>query len=199
MKLNNKKHWDSFIYGLIYPGFVGSMIYELIPQENGITLATYFTLQTIVKIIITMFYCIDYLHLYGDMHEVVPENKRSGAYLLCDFISLLLFFLSFVFVKIEHYYWSLVLLTIIPILFFTYKRKNKSDKKFFTFYISLNLLVTVLLGLNVLFNLDFRFFSNAILTLLIFSLLSFIIYCFYVVFYYEKYSRKIDIEIYKNT
>ena len=97
MKLTNKLHWDGFIYGLIYPGFVGSMIYELIPATKAeATFSNYFTFETLTKIIITLFYCTDYLHLYGDIHPRIKPEERSWTYLWCDALSSVFFFLAFV-------------------------------------------------------------------------------------------------------
>ena len=54
MRLKDKYHWNGFIYELIYPGFVGSMIYELIPTtKTDASFTTYFTMPVVIKIFIT--------------------------------------------------------------------------------------------------------------------------------------------------
>src|SRR5687768_4931171 len=134
MQIGSKKHWDIFIYGLLYPGFVGSMIYELIPPDDS-TAATYWTIDTGTKWLITLFYCVDYLHLYGDMHERVKQEKRNSRYLWCDVGSSVFFFLSFVFVKHSSYLFALIFIGLVPLFFLIYKWSNKFDKKVDSWYL----------------------------------------------------------------
>lgn len=196
MKLTSKKHWDDFIYGLLYPGFVGSMIYELFLQSND-DAKEYWTLATVIKMIITLFYSVDYLHLYGDMHKTVDENKRSWIYLICDVFSSLFFFFAFVSVKLGHYEWAIGFIAVIPFLFYSYKKKNIADRQFYLPYVIVSLLVFVLYVLNAKLDFGWGLFSNAESVLLIFSSVSFLTYCVYVFSYYENNSKKIDSEIYK--
>ena len=34
MRIKDNKTWDKLIYGLLYPGFLGSLIYELVPTQE---------------------------------------------------------------------------------------------------------------------------------------------------------------------
>src|SRR5688572_29874258 len=125
MNIRSKKHWGSLIYNLIYPGFVGSMIYELVESSKDVnTIVQYFTVITSIKLIFTVFYCVDYMHLYVDMNDTVQDEKRDWIYLLCDVAASLLFFFSFVLVKLEKDNDSTLLLAIVPICFLFYIRKN---------------------------------------------------------------------------
>jgi len=198
MKITSKSHWSGFIYGLLYPGFIGSMIYELIPQSQlELSFNNYFNLDTIIKILITLFYSVDYLHLYGDMNETVKEDKRHWIYLLCDVFTSVLFFLCFVAVKLGYYDFSILYMSIIPVIIFLYKKKNKFDNKFYQPYVILNTVVILL----VLFN-KFNLFHSALLNneklfLCYLVLISLLIYCYYVFIFYEKKSKKEDQKIYQ--
>jgi hypothetical protein len=86
MRYNDTNSWDTFVYSLIYPGFLGSMIYEIIPSSNSAAdLLKFWTLATLIKILITLLYCLDYLHLYADMEKVAAKQK-SGWYVWCDIL-----------------------------------------------------------------------------------------------------------------
>lgn len=193
MKLNDKYHWDGFIYNLIYPGFVGSMIYELIPAtKSEATFASYFTLSTSIIIFITLFYCVDYLHLYGDMHTRYKTEKRSSLYLMCDVASSLFFFFAFVMVKLEHYQFALFFIAFIPLFFTTYKFKNKADKYFHIPYSLLSIATWILCLLSLHKVWEIKFITDDAQTLFWFSVVSLSFYCIYVFFYYDRFSKNYD-------
>lgn len=197
MKLNSKEHWNELIYGLIYPGFVGSMIYELIPQtKSDATIPEYFTKATIIKIVITLFYLLDFLHLYGDMHAIVKPKMRKRIYLICDVLSSFFFFFAFVAVKLDVYWLSIIFVSLIPLWFLLYKVQNKFDKYFHSIYLIVSLLGMVLFCANYWFNLKVDLISNQIDFLLYFVSGSFVIYLFYVFYYYEYLSKSEDAKIY---
>lgn len=190
MKLKDKYHWDGFIYELIYPGFVGSMIYELIPTtKTDASFTTYFTMPVIIKILITLFYCVDYLHCYGDMNPKVKIENRSWMYLLSDVASSFFFFFAFVMVKLEHFQAALFFIVFVPIFFIPYKSKNGTDKFFLIPYFSLSIAVAVVLFLSLNKILKINFITDSMITLFWFTLVSLIIYCVYVFYYFEKYSK----------
>lgn len=196
MNIKSKKHWDGFIYGLLYPGFVGSIIYELIDNAKEATsFWGYFTVVAIIKISITLFYSIDYLHLYGDMHPLVDIENRTADYLWCDVFSSLFFFFSFIALKLGYYFWSLMFIGLVPIFFLVYKRKNKADKKFHWVYVGF-----CLAGLSLYFITDYispkwRFYEEKWF-LFWFVLVELVVYCYYVFSYYEKKSKAIDEKLY---
>ena len=190
MKLKDKEHWNGFIYELIYPGFVGSMIFELIPTtKTDLSFATYFTIPVIIKILITLFYCVDYLHCYGDLNPKIKTENRSWAYLLFDVASSLFFFFAFVMVKLEHFHTALYLIAFVPVFFINYKSKNRMDKTFNVSYFVASAIALFMCFLCSKGFLKINFISDPTHLLFWFTLISLIIYCFYVFYYYEKYSK----------
>jgi uncharacterized membrane protein len=190
MKLKDKYHWDGFIYELIYPGFVGSMIYELIPTtKTDASFTTYFTMPVIIKILITLFYCVDYLHCYGDMNPKVKIENRSWLYLLSDVASSLFFFCAFVLVKLEHFQSALFFIVFVPIFFISYKSKNDIDKQFLKPYLLASIAVGFFLFLSLNRIYEIGFITDSKITLFWFTIVSLIIYCIYVFYYFEKYSK----------
>lgn len=198
MKLNDKYHWDGFIYGLVYPGFVGSMVYELIPAtKSDATTDNFFTYANAIKILITLFYCLDYLHLYGDIHTKVKTEKRSWTYLFCDVGSSLFFFFAFVMAKLEHYEIALIFVSIVPLFFTLYKFKNKFDRKFHIKYLIGSLTILFFLLLNLHHTWGLHLIEHSYKALFYFTLLSLLIYTYYVFSYYNNYCEKEDKKIYQ--
>jgi hypothetical protein len=197
MKIADKISWNNFVYGLLYPGFVGSMIYELMPFTSNETNANhYFSLSTLIKLIITLFYCVDYLHLYSDMHPIVPDEKRTWRYLLSDVGSSVFFFLAFVFVKISLYWVAVIFMALVPVFFSNYTKANKADLCFTLPYSIMSLITGFVFLISFFLVKKAQFYSTDKIFLLWFSLASFIIYCIYVFYYYDKFSKKADSEIY---
>lgn len=193
MKITSKYHWDKFIYGLLYPGFVGSMIYELIPQNED-EINHLWATEKLIKIFITLFYCIDYLHLYGDMDRIVVLEKRSKTYLFCDVFSSIFFFACFVCVKLNQIDHAIIILSIIPVLFLLYKRKNKFDLYFHIPYTVLSFTIGIIFFIDKYYNLNWFDYGKF---LLYFVISSFTTYSFYVFIYYNKKSWATDLIIYK--
>ena len=190
MKLFSKTHWSEFIYGLLYPGFIGSMIYELIPQTNAVSFFRYFTWATIIKILITIFYCVDYLHLYGDMNSRYEEEERSVIYFLSDVFSSLFFFLAFVMVKLGNYTSAVFFIASVPAFFLAYKWKNTSDRKFHLPYMLSSFSIFILYVIHEKMHLHWLLFSNPEYFLFTFILASLCVYTFYVFVYFEHTPRK---------
>ncbi len=72
----NKQLID-IIYKLIYPAFLGSMLYDIVPFGSGII---YF-----VQVFILIFYLLDYYHLYFIMDEKFEDDeKTTWQYVLFD-------------------------------------------------------------------------------------------------------------------
>ena len=166
------------------------MIYELIPtSKTDASFKIYFTLPVIIKILITIFYCVDYLHCYGDMNPKVKTENRSWIYLLSDVASSLSFFFAFVMVKLEHYQTALFFIAIVPLFFITYRSKNRIDIYFKIPYLIISILTALIcfLSLNNIF--EITFISNSTYTLCWFIIISLTVYCIYVFYYFEKYSK----------
>ncbi|WDF78480.1 hypothetical protein PQ469_00480 [Mucilaginibacter sp. KACC 22773] len=191
----SQAHWEKLIYGLIYPGFVGSMIYELIPQsaDQVKSLALYFTLPMVIKILITLFYTVDYLHLYGDLEDLSKDKvARDWIYVLCDFLSALFFFLAFVMVKLQHFGFACLLIGMIPLIFVSYKRRNCNDLKFQIPYAIFSI------GYVICYLIKFGgwWFGGSDWSLFWIVSFSLIIDVIYVIFYYDRFSKDEDNKIY---
>jgi hypothetical protein len=194
MQISSKKHWDIFIYGLLYPGFVGSMIYELIPSDKSAS-TDYLVIDTGTKFLITLFYCVDYLHLYGDMHDMVKPENRGKEYLVCDVGSSLFFFLSFVFVKHNAYIWALLFIAIVPLFFLVYKWPNKEDKKVHPWFLGATLIGLLLYIITYYIMPGWKFYESKWF-LFWFVLIEFSVYSYYVFVYYNGKPKKEDEKLY---
>jgi hypothetical protein len=192
MKILDRTHYNDFLYGLIYPGFIGTMIVDILPlQLDRANISDLYKLETLVKISITAFYCLDFLHLYADMNPKFIGKKRSWAYIVCDFCSSLILFAVFLSIKWHHQHWGIILFSIVPSIILIYKKNNESDWKYFVPYS----LISFLLGI---FFFSIIYFSDKINTaasmntLFFFNICSLLVYAFYVFYYYNKYSSKRD-------
>ena len=194
VKAPNKKTIDRVIYGLIYPGFLGSMLYELIPSKSSdFTLRFFFAnSDTYIRYLILTFYFLDYVHLYGDMESAMnqnPENK-DFSYFACDILTCLIYLFAFVALKISNYEITIFGFAVIPWLFLWYKRKNRSDVRFFLCYGCLNTTIALCraIGLYVWGLIPITGKSLA-LGLMI---LNVTIYFSYVLWFYDRFSAKHD-------
>lgn len=110
-------------YGLIYPAFIGNMIYDLV----------LFTFDTNTKIewenenfgiitgfFIVIFYSLDYILLHSDLDYRTTKSQKDYIYTLGDFVTSCLFFLAFVFSKFDKIDTSVICLALIPIIFLIY-------------------------------------------------------------------------------
>lgn len=195
-KIFSPPHWDKFIYGLLYPGFVGSMFYELIPPDKENFNWRFLDLAWQIKFAITAFYILDYFHLYGDMHEAIEEDKRDTSYLICDIFSSVGFFAAFFFVKVEHSLWALLAIAVVPLFFLYYKRRNKYDRRFYFPYV----ITSVVVGITffALFSFEAIVLSLTLDQFLFyFTWVSFLIYLGYYLVSYEWFSKAEDAKIYK--
>lgn len=184
MRTTFKKKVDVLIYNLIYPAFLGNMVYDIILFLEGEGKAT--LTDTLIRSSILIFTIIDFMHLYGDMNDIVktPE-KKSVIYLFCDFITSICIFISFALV-VKHHRLSLFLLSIIPLIVLFYKYKNPYSKKFFKPYA----IISFILGLSAFFiNENFLGCYQ-----LIISFLTTLIYGIFVFYYYDKNCLEFDIK-----
>ena len=188
MKLSDKKKWGIFIYGLLYPGIVGSMIYELIPPDKNFTFDSHYIIPTIIKVIITLFYSVDFLHLYGDMNALADDKERTPIFLICDVLTSICLFGAFVAVKYDCYGSGIFFISLIPLIFLSYKYKKTTwkDRLFLFIYVDISFVIAILYFSNSLFNWKCTFMDNSQLFLMIFVIFSFFIYAYYVFYFYEN-------------
>lgn len=117
-KLAEKLH--EFTYGLLYPAFFGNMIYDLVllfkaNKKSEVAFTG--------GMVILLFYALDYVHLYVDVNKEVGKgaSNKSWWYIICDIITSLLFFFSFVELKSGCLCWASMFIGVIPILTASYK------------------------------------------------------------------------------
>jgi hypothetical protein len=186
-----KRYFDSFIYGLLYPGFVGSMLYEVIPKDVY-QFYHYWTYETIIKIAITLFYSLDYVHLYVDIHEEIDIKDRNGLYLFCDFSSSALFFAAFLAANLVRYDLSVIFISIVPTCFCLYKVNYKIHIPFHLIYAfcSLALLAIYILNQYSIITIKItREFRPEFIVICIIGA-SIVTYIFYLVCYRIKYRKR---------
>jgi len=189
MKLNSSEDWDDFIYLLIYPALLGSMIYEIVASGDITNLLN--STETQIKIAITIIYCLDFLHLYADMKKVIKKELRPKGYVTCDAITSLLLFISFLGVKNNDIQCSLILLSIIPFVTATYKYKVKPDRYFFLIFGALTCSFTAFILIEYWNDL---IECKNMLCVLSFCMLA--VYLFYVFGFYERVSKKIYVDVF---
>ncbi len=199
MRLSDKKTWDKVIYGLIYPGFLGSMLYELVPNESMQSAFEFYlgSINNFIRYAILIFYFFDYMHLYGDMEEtIINPNKKSVWYFLCDILTAFGYLAAFIALKFSYYMIPIIVFGIVPWFFLGYKRKNYEDRKYFFYY---GIIVFVIM-LYAIFKHSISFlpvFESQVVALVIVSV-NVAIYGFYIYRYYEKKSKQVDREfVYK--
>ena len=80
-RLSNKKTWDRVIYGLIYPGFLGSMLSRAHTPNSADFSAEYFLLRSDnhIRYLILAFYFLDFIHLF-DMHDAMKDVEERLRY-----------------------------------------------------------------------------------------------------------------------
>jgi len=186
MNLTDRNDWDDFVYILLYPGLLGSMIYELIPKEN---LNGYLNTATYIRLAIILFYCIDFLHLYADMKKVIKNELRPWGYVTCDLIGSVSLFMAFIFVKTKNPEYSLILLSIIPFITLVYKWKVKPDRWFFSIFGIISSSLTIYFFIE--YPIELSYYEEFLQYL---SLGMVTIYMYYVFIFYEKRSKKVYIE-----
>jgi hypothetical protein len=185
-----KNRLSAVIYGLIYPAFLGNMIYDLLLGIRTTTKHPFTFPDICICGVIVLFSTVDYLHLTGDMNKIVPAEKRSLIYMLADALMPFFLFGGFVCFKEEHYLTGTLLIGGIPGLLLLYKFKNKPSRNFFYWYAG----VSILLGVMLTFT-SFTYNRELILAIATFSLITYVIY---IVWIYPGEPRTFDLEYFQN-
>jgi hypothetical protein len=71
MKINDRMAWSDFTYNLLYPGILGSMLYDLIEGFRHPS----FDWFLITRITLVSLYVLDYLHAYFDLGENRTQKR----------------------------------------------------------------------------------------------------------------------------
>src|SRR5436189_2319062 len=93
-----KHRIDSIIYSLIYPAFLGNMVYDILNIYFGKDKSLVFSItqSIMISLLIILFVIIDYMHLNGDVNTIYNKAVyKSRYYFLCDFITPFLLFAAF--------------------------------------------------------------------------------------------------------
>lgn len=198
MKMSDKETWNKIIYGLIYPGFLGSMLYELIPSDKSNFTGSFFsTPDNFIRYLILFFYFLDYAHLYGDMDGVIVDpNRKSVWYFLCDIISCIGYLFSFIALKAPpNYFITIIVFGIVPWLFLMYKWRNKADRKYYFPYGLVTIAIAIYRCLYIGRSNDLPVRDQDLAISMMILSVSF--YLIYVIGYYEEKSAPIDKKVYQ--
>jgi hypothetical protein len=157
---------QKFIYTLIYPALLGSMLFEILPIK--------FCLTYLFKILIITFFLLDYYHLYFIMDSQFEQDKKnSNKYIFSD-----LFVSVFLFVALKYAdifplisVWAIFLVTI---CFLIYSNELNYEFNFYKYLASIALFYTVIMTFFIVFGYltDFQSQINCgflILTLFLYS------------------------------
>lgn len=191
MKETWKNRFDKLTYSLIYPAFIGNMIYDLLLRKLSWLDGTLTSYNLWTCITIVFFLLIDFMHLHGDMDKIVPDpKKKTWRYILIDIATSILIFLSFVFIKEGKIELGLLSFTIIPLGILWYKWKNIMARKYFLYYFLTSLFFSTIIALTCNS-------QSYPLCVFLYSLGSTIVYLYFITFYYIKKCKSKDIELMK--
>lgn len=114
MKLSDDAAWASLVYNLIYPGVLGSMIYDCVQVARAPGPGNWFYFT---QIFIVILYSTDYLHLYLDLRS---QDRKRGAWLIADGLIPVLFGVAYWSMIREDFRWLFVVLPIVTLLVLVY-------------------------------------------------------------------------------
>ena len=133
-------------YGLIYPAFIGNMIYDLVqfifdedPEIKWVNIGMGIT----TGIFLVIFYTLDYIILHSDLEYKTSAVERDWIYVGCDFATSFLFFLSFVFSKYGNINGAVICIGIVPLLFAIYNSRLNNHKKLHIGFAIINSLIVI--------------------------------------------------------
>lgn len=113
MKLRDLRSWHKFVYGLVYPAVLGSMLYDILHVTSN-----WGSLQSVELSIIVM-YCIDFLHLASDLGtDSFPKGTWRDT--VFDALIALTFGIAYWQISDRHLGAGYILLFIITLLFVLY-------------------------------------------------------------------------------
>jgi len=118
MNVKNIRAWRNFTYKMFYPGILGSMIYSTI-QDCELGWGLLLNSMFITQLLITIFYCLDYLHLNNDLLGGKPRHIAFMD-IIFDIVISALFCLMSCAISHEELLHALVFLLLISILMLVY-------------------------------------------------------------------------------
>jgi len=84
MRSGEKLAWPQFVYNLLYPAILGSMLYDVLKE------AFYLEAFGVAKLLVIAFYCLDYLHLHSHLKTNMPESTTIPRMLIDSAIAVLI-------------------------------------------------------------------------------------------------------------
>ncbi|MBI1730102.1 hypothetical protein HY229_04815 [Candidatus Acetothermia bacterium] len=76
MKISDSKPWSDFVYKLLYPGILGSMIYGL---SDTLVHSSSFGWFSVAQLSIVVLFVTDYMHIHNDLKVAKHgHNGKSG-------------------------------------------------------------------------------------------------------------------------
>jgi hypothetical protein len=116
MRICDGKGWMLFVYDLLYPGILGSMLYDVSELLRGSPGPIWFK---VARSCIVLLYVMDYLHLQRDLR---PADGRVGARVIIDALIPLFFAGVYWSMTREDVRWVFAGLTLIFALVLAYPR-----------------------------------------------------------------------------
>ena len=131
-----KSDRQMFVYDLIYPAFLGAMLFEIVPLKCSVE---YFIGLTIV-----IYYLLDFFHLYFYLRKRFNERQRNTVrYVVFDFFVSLLLFFSFRYVD-KNLNVTICTITFVPLCFLVYASELKYRIKFYRLYFILIVVAAII-------------------------------------------------------
>ena len=126
MEIEQHSDRQTFVYDLIYPAFLGAMLFEIVPLKSSLN---YF-----IGLVIVIYYLFDYCHLYFYLRKrIPPEQRNTVRYVLFDFLVSFSLFFSFRYVE-ENIYITIWIFTCVSLWFLIYSTKIKYRTWFYWAY-----------------------------------------------------------------
>lgn len=187
MKISDKVGYHALIYKQFYPAILGSMLYDLLHLKTivkGSFFSDLFAFQNIdeifcLKLSITLFYCLDFMHLHSDLKS---DDERYGVKLgalILDFFIAVILGIAYWFASDGKYLNCYVFWSFVPVIFLFY---NIFSKRFTCKSVMLYCLLSVSLFIAAYLHRD----NQESFSLIIFSVISLGIYSIIIFTYNEK-------------
>jgi len=175
MLLDDKNGWHDFIYNLIYPAILGSMLYDLFsfPVNDKWIYAS--------QIVLVLIYSLDYLHLYHDLKPPLIQAVKMFDIIVDGVIA---FAFRLVFAALSHTWLHVAptVLAVILLLFLLYNLKRHPVARAI-----LLLFTTISVGNAVL---CFTLGSYSLKVFFVTVLLIFFAYVLYVFYAFPRYESR---------
>jgi hypothetical protein len=170
--------WYDFAYNLWYPAILGSMIYDIADvPSSAFTAAAYW-----FKCMILVFYCVDYLFLYGNVRR--PVQEQAGWRIALDITIAVLFRIAFSFASRLNYQVSLIFMGLAIFGLVIYLNRSRLERLYMRTLIFVLALVIIVSFIKHVNPHDVAFFTRALAAFLS-------LYMVYAFFLSEFFTRRL--------